>query len=331
MQHLLFEGDDVEALDEAVTREFSPHGLRVGRGDRAPGRFRRLHRQGLALYELGWGVPVEVAAGELPDFYNVHLPLAGEGSVRVAGREVAASCSIAGPGMTLGMSLPAGSDTLILFLPRAAVDNAVAAQTGEPPATALRFAPALADGDPAVAAWQATVRAFAQFTASPLAARSPLAAAHFEQVLVHGLVDLQPHDHLAALPAHAHPALPRAVRRAMAYCEAHVGEPVSVADMAAAARVSPRTLQDRFRADFGTTPAAYLRRVRLDRVHQDLLRIADGSASGTVAEVATRWGFTHLSRFAAYYREAYGQLPSRTADPGRAGKPESADRSADNG
>ncbi|KDN16484.1 AraC family transcriptional regulator [Amycolatopsis rifamycinica] len=320
---LLFEGTDVEALDEVVTREFSPHGLRVGRGERAPARFRRLHRQGLALYELGWGVPVEVAAGELPDFYNVHIPLAGAGAVRVAGREVTSSCSLAGPGMTLGMSLPAGADTLILFLPQTVVDNAVSAQTGEPPASAPRFDPALADGDPAVAAWLETARAFARFAASPLAARSPLAAAHFEQVLVHGLVDLQPHDHAATLPAYAHPALPRAVRRAMAYCEEHAGEPVSVADMAAAARVSPRTLQDRFRRDFGTTPAAYLRRVRLDRVHQDLLRIADGSTSGTVAEVATRWGFTHLGRFSAYYREAYGQLPSRTA-----GKPISADSSA---
>ncbi|MEU1277367.1 helix-turn-helix transcriptional regulator [Streptomyces sp. NPDC005805] len=105
-----------------------------------------------------------------------------------------------------------------------------------------------------------------------------------------------------------------AVRRAMAYCAEHAGEPVSVADMAVAAGVSPRTLQDRFRSGLGTTPAAYLRRLRLDRAHRDLLRIADGSASGTVAEVATRWGFTHLSRFAAYYREAYGQVPSRTAE-----------------
>lgn len=287
---------------------------RVGRGHQTPGRFRRLHRQGLALYELGWGAPVEVAAGELPDFYNIHIPLAGDGTVRVAGREVTAACSVAGPGMTLGMSLSAQANTLILCLPRAVVDNAVTAQTGEPPAAALRFAPALADGDPAVVAWLGIARAFARFASSPLAARSPLAAAHFEQALVHGLVSLQPHDHVSTLPAHAHPALPRAVRRAMAYCEEHAGEPVSIADMAAAARVSPRTLQDRFRIDLGTTPAAHLRRVRLDRAHQDLLRVADGSASGTVAEVATRWGFTHLSRFAVYYREAYGQAPSHTAE-----------------
>ncbi|MDX3803272.1 helix-turn-helix transcriptional regulator [Streptomyces sp. AK04-3B] len=180
----------------------------------------------------------------------------------------------------------------------AAVDNAASTQTGEPPAAARRFASALADGDPVAAAWLGTARTLAQF----------------ERVLAHSLADLQPHDRYAALPAHTQPALSRAVRRAMAYCEEHAGELVSVADMAAAARVSPRTLQDRFRTDLGTTPAAHLRRVRLDRAHQDLLRIADGSASGTVTDVAARWGFTHLGRFAAYYREAYGQVPSRTAE-----------------
>ncbi|MFI7414023.1 hypothetical protein ACIBU0_35770 [Streptomyces sp. NPDC049627] len=99
-----------------------------------------------------------------------------------------------------------------------------------------------------VAAWLGTTRAFAQF----------------EQALVHGPVDLKPYDHSAALPAYAHPALPRAVRGATAYCEEHAGEPVLVAAMAAAAVVGPRTLQDRFRIDLGTTPVT-LRRVRLDR------------------------------------------------------------------
>ncbi|WP_319596547.1 helix-turn-helix transcriptional regulator [Streptomyces sp. ID05-04B] len=168
----------------------------------------------------------------------------------------------------------------------------------EEPLADRRFASALADGDSVVAEWLGIAHVSAQL----------------EQVLAHSLVDLQPQDHSAVLPPHGRPALSSAVRRAMAYCEDHAGDLVSVADMAAAARVSPRTLQDRFRTDLGTTPTAHLRRVRLDRVHQDLLRIADGSASGTVTDVAARWGFTHLGRFAAYYREAYGQVPSRTAE-----------------
>ena len=37
-----------------------------------------------------------------------------------------------------------------------------------------------------------------------------------------------------------------------------------------------------------------------------------GDAAEGVAEVAFRWGFTHLGRFAARYAELYGETPSQT-------------------
>jgi AraC-like DNA-binding protein len=57
--------------------------------------------------------------------------------------------------------------------------------------------------------------------------------------------------------------------------------------------------------------AGVLRRVRLDHAHQQLCAAGPGDGV-TVTEVATRWGFVSLSRFAATYRDAYGVLPSYT-------------------
>jgi transcriptional regulator GlxA family with amidase domain len=54
---------------------------------------------------------------------------------------------------------------------------------------------------------------------------------------------------------------------------------------------------------------AYLRGVRLDRVHLEL--VSDPRRS--VTEVATDWGFFHPGRFAHQYRERFGALPSETA------------------
>jgi AraC-like DNA-binding protein len=54
----------------------------------------------------------------------------------------------------------------------------------------------------------------------------------------------------------------------------------------------------------------YLREVKLARVRADLLE-ADPSST-TVAAVASRWGFNHLSRFTEMYRRKYGVLPSVT-------------------
>jgi AraC-like DNA-binding protein len=103
---------------------------------------------------------------------------------------------------------------------------------------------------------------------------------------------------------------PAALRRAVGYIEEHAAEPVTTSDIAAAARVTPRALQAGFRRHYGATPAAYLRRVRLERAHRELQ--AANPAEETVTAVAYRWGFASPSRFTARYRGAYGIRPSQT-------------------
>jgi AraC-like DNA-binding protein len=99
------------------------------------------------------------------------------------------------------------------------------------------------------------------------------------------------------------------VRRATRYIDNHLAEPIVVHDIAAASRVSVRTLQSAFRATRDETPMGYLQRARLDAARRTLTH-AD-PATATVADIARRWGFTSPGRFAAAYRQAYGQNPSR--------------------
>lgn len=100
-------------------------------------------------------------------------------------------------------------------------------------------------------------------------------------------------------------------RRAMAFIEAHPERDLGVTDIAQAAFVTPRAVQLAFRKELGTTPMSYLRRVRLQLARAEL-RAARASGSATVTEVAARWGFTNPSRFASYYRDEFGELPSQT-------------------
>ena len=69
-------------------------------------------------------------------------------------------------------------------------------------------------------------------------------------------------------------------------------------------------LQESFRQHVGVPPLTYLRLLRLEGVHAELARAGPGGPG--VSEVATRWGFTHLGRFAGAYRERYGVTPSQT-------------------
>lgn len=65
-----------------------------------------------------------------------------------------------------------------------------------------------------------------------------------------------------------------------------------------------------FRKHRDCTPIEYLRRVRLDHAHRDL--VGGDRHTTSVAEVARRWGFAHLGRFAIYYRDEYGRSPHET-------------------
>lgn len=100
------------------------------------------------------------------------------------------------------------------------------------------------------------------------------------------------------------------LRRAIAFIDEHAARDISVADVAAAAHVTIRAVQIAFRRHYGTTPAGYLRRVRLDRARQDLL--AADPARESVTAVAYQWGFASPGQFTAAYQQAYGVTPDQT-------------------
>jgi AraC-like DNA-binding protein/tetratricopeptide (TPR) repeat protein len=103
--------------------------------------------------------------------------------------------------------------------------------------------------------------------------------------------------------------LPRGVRRALEAMRAEAGREWSVADLAAVAGLSGRTLQRQFRIFLGQSPHSVLRDIRFDCARRELLRVSPGAR---VMDVALRWGFTHFGRFSIEYRRRYGETPSRT-------------------
>lgn len=102
-----------------------------------------------------------------------------------------------------------------------------------------------------------------------------------------------------------------AVRRACDYIDEHADEPVSLQQIAAAARLSQRGVQYAFRNQVGVSPMTYLRTVRLERAREQL-READPADGGRVRTAAVAAGFANTGRFAAAYRALFGENPSDT-------------------
>jgi len=103
--------------------------------------------------------------------------------------------------------------------------------------------------------------------------------------------------------------LPRSIRRALEAMHADVEREWSVADLAAAAAVSGRTLQRQFREFLDKTPGAVLRDIRFERARRTLLR---GLPNTRIMEVALGCGLPHFGRFSVEYRRRYGETPSQT-------------------
>jgi AraC family ethanolamine operon transcriptional activator len=98
------------------------------------------------------------------------------------------------------------------------------------------------------------------------------------------------------------------VRRARDYALSRPDEPISVAELCAALRVSRRTLQTCFQDMLGMSPHQYLRTLRLNGMRRDLRSAPGGRVA--VHQIAARWGFWHMSSCAADYRRLFGELPS---------------------
>ena len=147
--------------------------------------------------------------------------------------------------------------------------------------------------------------------ADPMAAAAPLVAASAARLLVATALAAFPNNALTEPTSEdERDSSPATLRRAVAFIDEHAHQDITVADVATAAHLTIRAVQLAFRRHLDTTPTRYLRRVRLDHAHRQLLS-ADPERDSVTA-VAYEWGFTSSSRFAAYYRTAYGVSPSTT-------------------
>jgi AraC-like DNA-binding protein len=101
--------------------------------------------------------------------------------------------------------------------------------------------------------------------------------------------------------------------------QAHPDHNLRMAEICVALGISNRQLRILCAAHLGMSGAGYIRLRRLSLVRSNLRR-SDRDAV-TVSEIARRYGFRDLGRFAAAYRAAFGELPSATLQGGLGRKP----------
>ncbi len=107
-----------------------------------------------------------------------------------------------------------------------------------------------------------------------------------------------------------------AASQALWYIETHAAQPLALADIAAAAGVSPFHLSRLFQARTGTSVVRYLRGRRLTAAAQQLV-----SGATDILPVALEAGYSTHAAFTRAFCEQFGQTPERVRDNGLDGLP----------
>ncbi|PDT80127.1 AraC family transcriptional regulator [Sinorhizobium sp. BJ1] len=138
--------------------------------------------------------------------------------------------------------------------------------------------------------------------------RSPLALTNLSEALIQMILDTLPHRFSEKMRRAATP-VPRHVKKAIDFMMANLSKPITLVEVAVACGVSSRTLQHGFRQFKMTTPMSYLQDLRLNALREELTLARPGQS---IADIAFKWGFTHMGRLAMEYRNRFGELPSQT-------------------
>lgn len=266
---------------------------------------------------LGWisyDTEVEIQTGALDDAYQVNIPLTGQLKTGSGDNRVIATPARAAVYRVDQSSMLRGwgqepSRMLAVKIDRHAVEDHLSALLGRRVREPVRFDGVLDITCGHGQQWWSVLQALATSLRTPDSLfRHPLLASPLTQSLVVGLLLATRHDYSDLLTVDAGPACSTAVEHARQYMEAHADEELTAQSVADTVGVSLRALQNGFQKSLQTTPMKFLRDVRLSRARRDLLA-ADAAVVG-VAEIAYRWGFTHLGRFAGQYRQMFGESPS---------------------
>jgi AraC-like DNA-binding protein len=313
--HKVFHSSDLEFVREAVARVFRPHNLElVDPEAELNAQMHSARLRNVAVCCVSYGAEVRVNVGELESFYIVQTPLTGKAWVRYGVDRFSllpGSGSVNSPTNSLAMHTSSDCATLIIRIERSALEAHVRDLLRQSLQEPIEFSPRMNFTHGPTCAWYESVLfAIKQLNCPEGLLNYPLAVVNIEEMLMTALMMTQPNNYSDALAGDTQAGMPRNLKSALDLIESHPEWEHSVGSIARELNVTVRALQKIFRHHLDTSPSAYLRRVRLERAHDELHAADHGTA--TVAEVAQRWGFFHLGRFSSIYRTHFGEAPSDT-------------------
>ncbi|WP_394940611.1 AraC family transcriptional regulator [Psychromicrobium sp. YIM B11713] len=215
------------------------------------------------------------------------------------------------PGMDATFTKPDSMDALLINVPCRSLESFSSRLAPEEQSKDLRFNPTMDLVDPAIRSWLRLIRVLMIDLDGPDSLfRTPLLSVQAEQMVIASLIHAQPNSNATAQHGSSLRNLPRTLHNALHAMQSDPRRSWSIPELASLVGISVRTLQIQFVHEFGMGPLAKLQQIRLKNIHRALTLGSPEEVS--VTEVAMKWGFKNLGRFAAAYYRAFSEYPSDT-------------------
>ena len=300
---------------------FGPHQIEpAGHGRDIEFEHSHVWLDDICINQLAYGRELRNQISEFVDEnYCVMLPVEGSYAIKQSKKRVEAdSNSITVINPTCPVTLEASSDyrNVSVRISRNAIDNALVNHTGERPAEPVQFVPhpqLLKEGaEPlrnlVMQVWQECWQNMSVSTFSAV-------GRELEMLLASMLLKCVPNNYSRSLPGTGEISPSAACEVAVHFLKKNAREDIAMDEIIKVSGLAKTSLYTEFHKYYSTTPMVFLRRERLRLAH-DTLTSANPDTT-TVTRVALECGFTHFSRFAYYYKQQFGELPSETLQRGK--------------
>ncbi|WP_349039483.1 AraC family transcriptional regulator, partial [Pseudotabrizicola sp. 4114] len=286
---------------------------------RDPGRHMRLMHNSARLHQLQLhfiayktdASGVDVRAPKLENSLLVKIPLSGTAEISQGSdvRQVRAGMIyIAEPRKPLQSSMSSDYQQLTLQIPMSVLLHAASTELQNQCPESLHFDFEAVNCAPAARLFLGTLGSICHaLEMGDGLLDQPMVQRSCQMTLLSLLLSL-PNSLSDRLGRGQHSAVPYYIRRAEEFMRTHLTDDIGIDDLVHIAGVSRRSLHAGFRRFRDTTPLGLHKMMRLEAARADILKASE--TSRTVTDIATTYGFYHLSKFARDFRATFGALPS---------------------
>ena len=301
----VFDKADPHMVSAYVNKHVGRHEISLSRpGTNAMLSHRRL--SDLDLCHISYGSLTRVTSTALRDKYHLQIMLRGTCLQRQRNQQrtlFAGDLVVINPHEPVDLTYSRDCEKFILKIPVALLDVVCSEQRWSPPREGLRFGGQVYK--------LGELQEFAQLLS--LVCREvemennlwPVEG-HYVQIITRKVLTcLATNLDFSSKDAHEPKLL-----RVMNYIEKNLKDEISTEALTNLANMSLRSLYLLFDQRVGVTPRQYIVRRKLERIRTALLD--PDYRVRSVTELALDYGFTHLGRFSAEYKEQFAELPSQT-------------------